>query len=120
MTKRSSAGGAQTPAVPVVQAPLERAWAAYGAQDLARARLEVEGVLEQSPQDIEAAYLAGLVARAQGEGDRATVAFQTVVDHHAQITDTTRARMLRRLAVGHLNQIARGQWDLEPETWVRT
>jgi Tfp pilus assembly protein PilF len=120
MTKPRSAGGAQTPAVPVVQTPLDRAWAAYGAQDLAQAQREVQGLLEQSPHDVEAAYLAGLVARAQGAGDRATAAFQVVVDHHAQIADATRARMLRRLAVGHLNQLSRGQWDLEPETWVRT
>ena len=120
MTKRSQAGGPQTPAEPEAQTPLDRAWAAYGAQDLAQAQREVQGVLDQSPHDVEAAYLAGLVARSQGEGDRATAAFQVVIDHHAQIADTTRARMLRRLAVGHLNQLARGQWDLEPETWVRT
>lgn len=120
MSKRAAPA---TPSAPVATAnltPLDRAWAAYGAQDLAQAAQLVQEALDQAPQDIEASYLAGLVGRAQGDTARARSAFQTVVDHHVSIEDRTRGRMLRRLAVGHLNQMAHGTWDLEPETWERT
>ena len=120
MSKRKPAASPRQPAPPASEAPLDRAWAAYGAHDLAAARQLVQGLLEQAPNDVEACYLAGLVGRAQGDGARAQAAFQRVVDQHALIEDRTRARMLRRLAVGHLNQIAHGAWDLEPETWERT
>ncbi len=120
MSKRSPAAPPAQAARAEPQTPLDRAWAAYGAQDLAQAQQLVQGVLEQAPDDIEASYLAGLVGRAQGDGARAQAAFQRVVDQHARIEDRTRSRMVRRLAVGHLNQIAHGSWDLEPETWERT
>ena len=120
MFKRKPVAPPLPPALLESQAPLDRAWAAYGAQDLAQAQRLVQGLLEQAPQDVEACYLGGLVGRAQGDGVRAQAAFQMVVDQHALIEDRTRGRMLRRLAVGHLNQIAHGAWDLEPETWERT
>ncbi len=109
---------AATP-LPSPATPLDEAWRAYGAGDLAQADQMVRRVLSQAPNDIEAAYLAGLVWRAQGNNQEAKGAFQIVVDQHVHLEDRTRGRMLRRLAVGHLNQIDRGLWDLEPETWER-
>ncbi|MCJ7511452.1 MAG: hypothetical protein MUO23_00615 [Anaerolineales bacterium] len=119
MAKRKQVQTASQPGRTEPLPPLDQAWAAYGAEDLAQAQRIVGELLPQAPGDVEAAYLAGLVWRAQGKAQEARLAFQTVVDNHHQIEDHTRGRMLRRLAVGHLNQITRGVWDLEPETWER-
>jgi len=119
MSKRKEAAPPAKPA-PAPQTPLDQAWAAYASQDYPRAEELLQGLREQAPRDVEPAYLAGLVGRAQGDTERARAGFQAVVDYHGEIADRTRARMLRRLAVGHLNQLSVGAWNLEPETWERT
>jgi outer membrane protein assembly factor BamD (BamD/ComL family) len=113
-----------TPAIPKPEAepastPLDLAWKAYGAGDLAEASRMTDALLVENPTDLEAAYLAGLSHKAQGQADRARQAFQTVIAQYDSVDDSTRGRMLRRLAVGHMNQMERGAWDLEPETWER-
>jgi hypothetical protein len=35
------------------------------------------------------------------------------------VPDKSRARILRRLALGHVNEMTSGNWNLEAEIWQR-
>ena len=61
----------------------------------------------------------GLVLKTQDRRQDAILAFQNVVDllEANPIEDRSRSQMLRRLAIGHMNQLKTGDWDLEKEIW---
>jgi tetratricopeptide (TPR) repeat protein len=61
--------------------------------------------------NVEAYYGLGLVLKAQGKGQGAIEA--------GGIKDNVRGEMLRRLTVGHINQLKSGDWGLEEEIWQR-
>jgi hypothetical protein len=61
----------------------------------------------------------GLIYKAQGKKDQAVKSFNSVINliQTDQLEDKTRAEMLRRLATGHVNELSRGDWNLEEEIW---
>jgi len=48
-------------------------------------------------------------------------AFRQVIDLISSETGANRVKadMLRRLALGHINEITQGDWNLEKEIWQR-
>ncbi len=70
--------------------------------------------------DPEPGYLLGMALKAAGDKQAAVAAFRAAAAHLPAMQDAVRAAMLRRLAVGQINWMERGKWDLEPETWVRS
>jgi hypothetical protein len=58
--------------------------------------------------------------KAAGDSPGAATAFRDAAADAPGVTDAVRGAMLRRLAVGQVNWLQRGEWNLEPETWVRT
>jgi hypothetical protein len=58
--------------------------------------------------------------KASGDSAGAAAAFGAAAADAPGVTDAARGAMLRRLAVGQVNWLQRGEWNLEPETWVRT
>jgi hypothetical protein len=58
--------------------------------------------------------------KASGDSAGAATAFGAAAADAPGVTDAVRGAMLRRLAVGQVNWLQRGEWNLEPETWVRT
>jgi tetratricopeptide (TPR) repeat protein len=71
-----------------------------------------------NPRLVDAHYGLGLALKAQGRKKDATQAFQTVIElTNQEIEDRGRAEMLRRLALGHINQLNIGDWSLEKEIW---
>jgi len=103
------------------RAALERlGWALYGAGrflDAAAAARECQAL---APGDPEPSYLLGMALKASGDSDGAAAAFGAAAANASGVSDTVRGAMLRRLAVGQVNWLQRGEWNLEPETWVRT
>ena len=70
--------------------------------------------------DPEPGYLLGMALKAAGDKQAAVAAFRAAAAELPAMQDLVRAAMLRRLAVGQINWLEHGKWDLEPETWVRT
>jgi len=101
-------------------AHLRHGWALYGAGDPQGASAEARRAAEVAPGDPEAPYLLGVALKAAGDAGGAVAAFRSAASLAAQQGDASRAAMLRRLAVGQANWLEKGDWDLEPETWVRT
>jgi len=101
-------------------AHLHQGWALYAAGDARGASEVARSAAETAPGDPEAAYLLGMALKAAGDSRKAAVAFRTSASLAAEAGTSSRHAMLRRLAVGHANWLETGNWDLEPETWVRT
>jgi tetratricopeptide (TPR) repeat protein len=78
--------------------------------------------LALNPKSVDAYFGLGLVLKAQDRRQDAIQAFQEVVDllNSGTVEDRSRMQMLRRLAIGHMNQLRTGDWDLEKEIWKRT
>ena len=54
----------------------------------------------------------GLISKKMGKSADAQNFFREVIRLSEGIADKTRARMLRRFAVGHTNMIENGGWNL--------
>ena len=92
----------------------------YGAGSYPQAAEAAQECRNRSPSDPEPSYLLGMALKAAGDGDAAVAAFRAAAAALPAMQDAVRGAMLRRLAVGQINWIERGKWDLEPETWIRT
>ena len=101
-------------------AQLRHGWALYGSGDARGASAQARRAAELAPSDAEAPYLLGMALKVVGDAAGAVAAFRSAAAIAAGQGDTSRAAMLRRLAIGQANWLEKGAWDLEPETWVRT
>jgi tetratricopeptide (TPR) repeat protein len=74
-----------------------------------------------NPNSVDAYYGLGLVLKAQDRRQEALQVFQKVLEllDSNVIDDRVRAGMLRRLTLGHINQIKTGDWGLDKEIWKR-
>ena len=68
---------------------------------------------------VDAYYGLGLVLKLLNRDQESVEAFQTVINkiEAGAIEDHARAEMLRRLSLGHINQLISGDWGLEEEIW---
>jgi lipoprotein NlpI len=68
---------------------------------------------------VDAYYGLGMVLKASNQKEGATAAFTKVVDLVAinTVQGKVNANMLRRLALGHVNELTEGDWNLEKEIW---
>jgi hypothetical protein len=60
-----------------------------------------------------------MVLKACDRKEEATAAFRKVLDLIAVNPEshTAKSDMLRRLALGHVNEMSQGDWNLEKEIW---
>ncbi len=99
---------------------LRLGWALYAAGSYSKAADAARECRTRSASDPEPTYLLGMALKAAGDGVGAVAAFKAAAAVLPDMQDAVRGGMLRRLAVGQVNWIERGKWDLEPETWIRT
>lgn len=91
---------------------LRLAWAYYEEKKYESALTTLQDAGDRFPDDYEVAYTMGLILKKVGNKDEAQKAFQEVIRLTDEIPDEIRARMLRRFAVGHINMIENGEWNL--------
>jgi len=96
---------------------LRLAWAHYGEADYESALTTIQNARDRFPDDYEVAYAMGLILKKMGNMHEAQKVFREVIRLSDGIADETRARMLRRFAVGHANMIEDGDWNLKGEVW---
>jgi Flp pilus assembly protein TadD len=95
-------------------------WALYAAGRFPESADVARECQTMASGDPESSYLLGMALKAFGDKDGAASAFGAAATDAPGIADTVRGAMLRRLAVGQANWLQRGEWNLAPETWVRT
>jgi Tfp pilus assembly protein PilF len=83
---------------------------------------ELKKAISMDGKNIDSYYSLGMVLKAMERNEDAANAFKQVVALILDTADATSVKndMLRRLALGHINEITKGDWDLEKEIWKRT
>lgn len=84
-----------------------------------KAEEDFRNALQLDPKSIDANYVLGLILKAQERKQEAVEYFKKTVDLLEEDRSENKARkeMLRRLAMGHINELSRGDWNLEEEIW---
>lgn len=95
-------------------------WRLYGSKGNHDAAEEnFRRAISVNPNSVDAYYGLALVLKAQDRRKEAIAMFQKVLDllNANVVEDRNRAQMLRRLALGHINWLQSGDWNLEREIW---
>ncbi|MCH7588335.1 MAG: tetratricopeptide repeat protein [Chloroflexi bacterium] len=91
---------------------LRLAWRLYEQANYEEALKILQNAGRRFANDFEVAYAMGLISKKMGKSADAQNFFREVIRLSEGIADKTRARMLRRFAVGHTNMIENGGWNL--------
>jgi tetratricopeptide (TPR) repeat protein len=98
---------------------LKRGWAFYGKKDYKQAENDFRKTLSMQSDSVDAHFALGLVCKVQSRYDDAVKSFAEalkLLESKAE-EDPGRRQMLRRLIKGHINELTKGDWDLEKEMW---
>ncbi len=100
---------------------LHRGVAYYAREQYDAAEADLRKSITKFGNQIDAYYVLGMVHKASGRKKEATEAFTKVLQllNSSTSEKSTRNDMLRRLALGHVNMINLGDWNLEKEIWQR-
>jgi tetratricopeptide (TPR) repeat protein len=101
---------------------LRKGWLQHAGEKLhSSAEESFRRAISLSPNMVDAHYALGLALKAQGRRAEAIQSFEKVVSllSAGVLEDHVRATMLRRLALGHTNQLKIGDWALEAEIWKK-
>lgn len=104
-----------------VETYMRRGWA-YHSRDLEdKAEADFRRALDLDSESVDANYVLGLVLKAKGDINEAVQQFEKTVQllEAGKLDDKSRTEMLRRLSLGHINELKSGDWDLEREVWRR-
>ena len=99
----------------------KRGMAYYARKQFAEAEADLKKAISLDSNSIDSFYSLGMVLKANNCKDEAVAAFKKVIDliHARSGPSETRYDMLRRLALGHVNELTQGDWNLEKEIWKR-
>lgn len=97
------------------------AWAAHARGEDQEAERLFRRSLELDSRSVETMYGLAIVMKAIGQAREATRLFEEIVCkvENEEWENRDRARMLRRLALGHLNFLHDQDWNLEREVWQK-
>ena len=100
----------------------KRGMAYYARKKLSHAIADLQRAIALDGNNIDAFYCLGMVLKAMHCKDESMQAFNRVIILIKERSEVGEARygMLRRLALGHINQLTQGDWNLEKEIWKRT
>lgn len=98
-----------------------RGMAYYARKQYNAAEDDLKKAIQLDDSSIDAFYSLGMVSKAMNQKDEAVEAFNQVLNLIGAKADSnkTKNHMLRRLALGHINEITQGDWNLEKEIWHR-
>lgn len=100
-----------------VKSYLRLGWAYYASAQFDKAAAIFSDAKDRFREDVEVLYALALALKRHGETDKALAYFRKVTLLAEKLENRSRAGMLRRLAIGHANVIAEGDWNLSKETW---
>jgi Tfp pilus assembly protein PilF len=98
---------------------VQRGWLYYNQQDFQKAEQDFREALQNLPGDVDANFALALTLKSMGKSKEAIQIFQKINSLTDNLGDRVRATMIKRLSRGHINNITRGDWDLEKEVWSR-
>lgn len=101
---------------------LRRGMAYYARGIFNAAEVDLRASIALDSAHIDAYYCLGMVLKALDKKQEATEAFSRVLQliSTSEVGKSTKNDMLSRLAVGHMNMINQGDWNLEKVIWQRS
>ena len=90
-------------------------WGYYGQKQYAEAVNEYKEALRLDPNLLDAHWGLALTLKESGSKVEAIAAFEKAVGLASKVENKARGHMLIRLAHGHINQLNKGDWDLDKE-----
>ena len=96
-----------------------RGMAYYARKQYAQAEADLKKAISQDSNHIDSYYSLGMVYKAVDQKQEAVAAFTHVIELIVTNpgADSTKNDMLKKLALGHMNEINQGDWNLEKEIW---
>ena len=100
---------------------MRRGWAYHSRGRQQAAEADFRRALELDSESVDANYVLGLILKAQDRHQEAVEYFQKTIEllEEGKLENKARTEMLRRLSLGHINELRKGDWDLESEVWRR-
>jgi tetratricopeptide (TPR) repeat protein len=100
----------------------KRGMAYYARKQNKEAVADLKKAVSMDGNNIDAYYSLGMVLKAMNCRDEAVSSFSQVIKLILARPDAAEVKydMLRRLALGHINELTQGDWNLEKEIWKRT
>lgn len=97
----------------------KRGMAYYARKQFEEAEADLKKAVSMDANNIDSYYSLGMVLKAVNRKDDAVAAFKQALNLITTLPDskTTKYDMLRRLALGHVNEMTQGDWNLEKEIW---
>jgi len=98
---------------------MRRGWAFHTKGNQAEAEADFKKALTLNAESIEVNYALGLTKKADGQTDVAIEYFRKAMKliEAGKVAEGTQQEMLRRLTLGHINELTDGDWNLEDEIW---
>lgn len=100
----------------------KRGMAYYARKQYAEAEADLKKAIALDSNNIDSYYSLGMVYKANKRKEDAVEAFKRAIELIVARPDSkiTKYDMLRRLALGHVNELTQGDWNLEKEIWKHT
>lgn len=101
---------------------VRRGMAYYARKSYEEAEKDLQQAIALDAKEIEGHYRLGMVYKALDRKEEAIKEFRTVIELLETQSDFSPAKyeMLHRLALGHVNELSYGDWNLEKEIWKHT
>ena len=98
---------------------MRRGWVFHSRGEHEKAESDFRRAISYSPESIDANFALGLVKKAQGQKEEAVELFSksmTLIEQ-GKIEGHSQSEMMRRLTLGHINELTTGDWNLEDQIW---
>ncbi len=98
---------------------MQRGWAYHARGNQDQAESDFRRALSYSPESVDANYALGLVMKSQGNKEGAVELFNKAMEliKQGKIESHSQSEMMRRLTLGHINELTTGDWNLEDQIW---
>lgn len=98
---------------------VKRGMAYYARKQFKEAEADLQKAVSMNGSNIDSYYSLGMVLKALKKNNEAVAAFNQAISLILARPDATAVKfnMLRRLALGHVNELTQGDWNLEKEIW---
>lgn len=96
-----------------------RGWAHHARGSQNQAESDFRRAISYSPESVDANYALGLVMKSQGNKEGAVELFNKAMEliKQGKIESHSQSEMMRRLTLGHINELTTGDWNLEDQIW---
>ncbi len=98
---------------------MQRGWALHARGSQNQAESDFRRAISYSPESVDANYALGLVMKSQGNKEGAVELFNKAMEliNQGKIEGHSQSEMMRRLTLGHINELTTGDWNLEDQIW---